>query len=80
MNLRIDNPRAYELAKKLAEQSNMSLDEAVIEALESTLRRAEQQKAVAERAQAIVDDLWSKRGPNGRVMTKEEIDRMWGHD
>lgn len=80
MNLRIENPRAYELAKKLAEQRNVSVDEAVIDALEGTLERAEQQKAVADRAQAIVDDLWSKRGPNGRVMTKDEIDRMWGHD
>ena len=80
MYLQIRNPRAYELAKQLAEKRNVSMTEAVIEALEDTLKRENEEKPLVDRLQAIVDDLWSKRGPNGREVTKEEIDQMWGHE
>lgn len=81
MNLHIDNPRAYELAKQLAAKRNISVDEAIIEALESTLRKDESElEAIADRVRKIADDLWAKRGPNGREMTKDEIDRTWGHE
>ncbi|MGD9913377.1 MAG: type II toxin-antitoxin system VapB family antitoxin, partial [Rhizobiaceae bacterium] len=65
MNLHIDNPRAYELAKQLAAKRNISVDEAIIEALESTLRKDESElEAIADRVRKIADDLWAKRGPN----------------
>ncbi|HEY5818240.1 MAG TPA: type II toxin-antitoxin system VapB family antitoxin [Mesorhizobium sp.] len=76
MNLRIRNPRAHELAKELAARRNLSLTDAVIEALERELRRG---SGLAERLAALGGDLRKKGGESGRDMSKDEIDAMWGH-
>jgi len=80
MNLQIQNPKAYELAKRLAEERKLSLDDAVIGALEAEVERAEKAKKVLESVKRISADLLSRAKPGGRDMTKDEIDRMWGHD
>lgn len=79
MNLQIRDPRAHQLARRLAERRHVSLTEAVIEALEAQLRRDNEQRPLAERLEAIADDLRAKAGIGGHDMTKDEIDEMWGH-
>ena len=55
MNLHIQNPKAYELAKRLAEERKFSLDDAVIGALEAEVARAEKAKALIEDGVAAIE-------------------------
>lgn len=80
MNLQIRNPRAYELAKRLADKRKLSMTDAVIEALEEKLERETAGKSLWERVKPIIDDLHSRSKPGGRDLGKEEIDAMWGHE
>ena len=81
MNLQIRDPRAYELAKKLAEKKKVTMTEAVIRALEGELAKdAGAEKPVWERLQPLLERVRAERQPGGHVMTKDEIDAMWGHD
>lgn len=77
--LTIRDPRAAELAKQLARANHTTMTQAVVTALENELARERQRTPLAERLAAIADDLAGKAGPNGRRMTKDEIDEMWGH-
>lgn len=79
MNLQITDPRAHELARKLAEKRKTSLTDAVIAALEAELKREANAKPLSERAAIIADRLRTGAGEGGRDMTKDEIDAMWGH-
>lgn len=79
MNLQVRNPRAYELARKLAAKRKVSMTAAVIEALEAELERENARQPLAERLAAIANDLKAKAGEGGRDMSKKEIDTMWGH-
>ncbi|RVD39238.1 transcriptional regulator [Mesorhizobium sp. M4B.F.Ca.ET.215.01.1.1] len=79
MNLQIRDPRARELARRLAEKRKISMTEAVIEALESELQRERQRIPLAKRLAVIAEDFRAKAGQGGRVMSKDEIDEMWGH-
>ncbi|SIT56498.1 conserved hypothetical protein [Mesorhizobium prunaredense] len=79
MNLQIRDPRARELARQLAAKRNISMTEAVIEALESELKREGGRIPLAERLAAIANDIKAKAGQGGRAVTKDEIDDMWGH-
>ena len=79
MNLQIRDPRARELARQLAEKRKISMTEAVIEALESELQREREQIPLAERLAAISRELRSKAGADGRALSKDEVDEMWGH-
>lgn len=79
MNLQVRNPRAYELARKLAAKRKVSMTAAVIEALEAELKRENARQPLAERLAAIADELKAKAGEGGRDMSKNEIDAMWGH-
>ena len=56
------------------------MTEAVIGALEAELERERRSVPLADRLSHLADELASRsRGP-GRDMTKDEVDRMWGHD
>ncbi|PBB22903.1 MULTISPECIES: type II toxin-antitoxin system VapB family antitoxin [unclassified Mesorhizobium] len=81
MNLQIRDPRARELAQRLAAKRKISMTEAVIEALESELERERESGRIplAKRLAAIADDLKTKAGRGGRPVSKDEIDDMWGH-
>jgi antitoxin VapB len=79
MNLQIRDPRAHELAQRLAAKRKVSMTEAVIEALEAQLQQESARQPLAERLAAIAADLRAKSGSGGRDMTKEEVDAMWGH-
>jgi antitoxin VapB len=79
MNLQIRDPRAHELARRLAEKRKVTMTDAVIDALEAELRRESDGTPLAERLAGIARDLCSKAKPGGRDMSKDEIDAMWGH-
>lgn len=80
MNLQIRDPRARELAERLARERKISMTDAVIGALEAELQREGNEKPLRERVRPIIDDLLSRSKPGGRDMTKDEIDEMWGHE
>lgn len=79
MNLQIRDPRARELAQKLAEKRKVSMTDAVIDALQAELGREQESIGLADRLAPLVAELRGKAGKGGHVMTKDEIDSMWGH-
>ena len=84
MTLQIHDPRAHELAEKLARLRDVSLDDAVIEALERRWEQtnaepqAQPNRSIADIAAEHGDRLKALGKPGGHTMTKEEIDDMWG--
>lgn len=80
MNLQIRDPRAHDLAQKIAHARRTSMTDAVIAALEAELERVRRAEPLAERLARISEDLADLRRPGGRDLTKSEIDAMWGHD
>lgn len=79
MALHIRDERAATLAKKLAARMGTTMTQAVVEALEGALAREE--RPLAERIAEIARDA-ARMGDRarGRVVTKEEIDKLWGHE
>lgn len=80
MTLTIHDPRAADLARKLADHRKQTTSDAVIVALENELKREEEKPPLSERLAKIAADLRSKSGGPGREVTEEEMDSMWGHD
>jgi antitoxin VapB len=78
MNLQIRDPRARDMARKLAVMNDCTMTEAVVDALDFRLRKINEEIPLIERVKKIQADLRAMAGPNGRDMTKEEIDDMWG--
>ena len=72
--------RARDLAQRLATQRGVAMTEAVVQALQEELRRARAVEPLAARIHRISTDLARRAGPNRRIVTKEEIDAMRGHD
>ncbi|UVK38711.1 type II toxin-antitoxin system VapB family antitoxin [Mesorhizobium sp. AR10] len=79
MNLQIRDPRARALARELAAKRKISMTEAVIEALESELKRESGRVPLAERLAVIANEFKARAGEGGRAVNKDEIDDMWGH-
>lgn len=78
MNLQIRDPRAHDLARRLAARRGVSMTEAVIDALEAELQKVAAKEPLSVRLKAIADDLAAMAKPGGRDLTKDEIDDMWG--
>lgn len=79
MALHIRDERAARLAKQLAARKGVTMTAAVVGALESALAREE--RPLAERLADIARE--AARAGNrarGRVRTKREIDKLWGHE
>jgi len=79
MALHIRDVRARGLAKKLAALRRTTMTRAVIEALEGALAR--EQRPLRERLAEIARE--AERLGNrarGRVVTKQEIDELWGNE
>ena len=79
MALHIRDERALKLAKKLAARRGTTMTGAVIEALESALKREE--RPLAERLDEIAREA-ERLGDRarGRTPTKQEIDELWGNE
>jgi antitoxin VapB len=78
MPLNIRDPRAHALAKQLAARRGSTMTEAIVTALENELRREREQHPLPERLAILARQLRAAAGPNGREMSKDEIDEMWG--
>ncbi|WP_025034955.1 type II toxin-antitoxin system VapB family antitoxin [Bradyrhizobium sp. DOA9] len=74
----VRDPRVARLARKLARLRGSTMTEAVITALENDLKRERDSMPLADRYAEIAADLAAKAGPNGREVTKDDIDAMWG--
>lgn len=79
MNLQIRDPRAHDLARRIARRRHVSMTEAVLAALEAEYRRVSRQQPLAQRLDAIADELAALAKSGGREVTKDEVDTMWGH-
>ncbi len=79
MTLQIRDERARALAEQLARKRQVTMTAAVIQALEAELRRETEKDSLSDRIGRIADDLLSQAGPNGKPVSKEEIDDLWGH-
>ena len=78
MNLQIRNPRAHELAKRLARRRGVSITDAVIAALEADLMAVAEPRPLNQRVADIAAELRAMAKPGGQDMTKADIDAMWG--
>jgi antitoxin VapB len=79
MSLNIRDPRAHALAKRLAAKRHSTMTEAIVIALENELRRERQERPLRDRMAGLARGLKAEAGPNGRDLTKDEIDDMWGN-
>jgi len=79
MYLQIRDPRARELAQKIAQQRQVSMTEAVIQALETEYRQVMRLVPLTARLSSLANELAAITKPGGRDMTKSEIDAMLGH-
>ena len=79
MPLHIRDDRAATLARRLARRKGVTMTQAVIGALEGELAREE--RPLAERLAEIAREARRLGDPKrGRVVTKQEIDELWGND
>lgn len=76
--LTLRDPRAAILARKLAETRGTTMTEAVVAALTRELRREREAIPLPTRLRALADKAHAMAGPNGRVMTQDEIDALSG--
>lgn len=76
--LSIRDPRAAELAKKLAAERKTTMTEAIVVALENELKREREKRPLGERLARLADKARLLAGPGGREVTKGEIDEIWG--
>jgi antitoxin VapB len=77
MPMNIRDPRAEELARKLASLRDTTMTRAVIEALESELDRERRKRPLAERVALLRARHLSGRTP-ATDLAKDQIDELWG--
>jgi len=78
MPLNIRDERAAKLARQLADRKGVTMTEAVIQALEAALVRAE--RPLPERLAEIAADAKRLSDPRRqRPVTRREIDALWGN-
>ncbi len=78
MGLIIRDPAVGALVRDLARLRGTNMTEAIAHALRAGLKRERDKRPLVERLKALADQLKAEAGPNGREVTKEEIDALWG--
>ncbi len=76
--LSIRDPRAAELAKRLALQRKTTMTEVIITALENELKRERDMVPLPDRLARLAEKARRLAGPEGRDVPKDEIDEIWG--
>jgi antitoxin VapB len=76
--LSIRDPRAAELAKRLAAERKTTMTEAIIVALENELKREREKLSLQERLARLSEKARNLAGSGGRDVSKDEIDELWG--
>jgi antitoxin VapB len=77
--LQIRDPKVRELARKVAARDGISMTAAVRKALAAEAARPARKKSPRKALERIQAELRALAKPGGHMMTKEEIDDMWGH-
>ena len=78
MGISIRDPEVGALARELAALRKTNMTEAIAHALRSELRRERDKRPLAERLEELADETLAMGRPGGHVMTKDEIDDLWG--
>ena len=78
MGISIRDPEVGELARKLAELRKTNMTEAIGHALRSELKRERDKRPREDRLEDLANETMALAKPGGRVMSKEEIDELWG--
>ena len=78
MGISIRDPKVGELARELARLRRTNMTEAIAHALRSELKRERDKRPLEDRLEDLANETIAMAKPGGRVMTKEEIDELWG--
>jgi antitoxin VapB len=78
MPLSIRDPRAAALARDLAKRRGTTMTQAIICALEAEIERDRQSLPLSDRLLRTAAEFNEGVDPHRRMMTKDEIDEMWG--
>jgi antitoxin VapB len=78
MGISIRDPEVGELARELANLRKTNMTEAIAHALRSELKRERDKRPLAERLEELANETLAMGRPGGHVMTKDEIDDLWG--
>lgn len=79
MNLQIRDPRASELARRIARRRQVSITAAVVADLEAKYLCVSALQSLAERLDAIAVEFATLAKPGCRDMVAGEVDALWGH-
>jgi antitoxin VapB len=78
MGISIRDPEVGELARELARLRKTNMTEAIAYALRAELARERDKRPLTERLEELADETLAMGRPGGHVMTKDEIDDLWG--
>jgi hypothetical protein len=78
MGISIRDPEVGELARELARLRKTNMTQAIAYALRSELKRERDKRPLEERLEELADETVAMARPGGHVMTKDEIDELWG--
>ena len=78
MSISIRDPEVGDLARELANLRKTNMTEAIAHALRAELKRERDKKPLHERLEELADETLAMGRPGGHVMTKDEIDDLWG--
>ncbi|MBV8106229.1 MAG: type II toxin-antitoxin system VapB family antitoxin [Hyphomicrobiales bacterium] len=78
MGISIRDPEVSELARELAKLRKTNMTEAIGHALRSELKRERDKRPLEERLEELANETVAMARPGGHIMTKDEIDELWG--
>jgi len=78
MGISIRDREVGDLARELARLRQTNMTEAIAHALRSELKRERDKRPLEDRLEDLADETMAMAKPGGHVMTKEEIDELWG--
>ncbi len=78
MGISIRDPEVGELARELARLRKTNMTEAIAHALRSELKRERDKRPLEQRLEDLANETVAMARPGGHVMTKDEIDELWG--
>ena len=78
MGISIRDPEVGELAREFARLRKTNMTEAITHALRSELKRERDKRPLEERLEDLANETIAMARPGGHVMTKDEIDDLWG--
>jgi antitoxin VapB len=78
MGISIRDPEVGELARELARLRKTNMTKAIAHALRSELKRERERRPLEDRLEDLANETVAMARPGGHIMTKDEIDELWG--